>query len=262
MKIEKIKKTKSGKYKIELDDNISLITYDDVILENGLLYNHHIDAKTLNKINIDTKYYDIYNKTVKTILRRLRSEKEIDEYLDKNNVIASDKKKIINELKRIGLVNDITFAQAYVADKINLSNIGPDRIKADLIEHNIADVIIEKELSKFNTDLQNDKINKMLEKKIKTNHKYSSYMFKKKMLDELVNLGYKKELVILNLDNIDIKDDIINKECDKLYNTLSKKYSGYTLFNKLKQKLYQKGFTLSTINEVLDNYDFNSKEDI
>ena len=76
MKVEKIKKT-GNKYKIVFSDNSVLKTYDDVIINNGLLYNHEIDSDTLNKLNIDTNYYDIYYKTINYITRKLRSEKEI-----------------------------------------------------------------------------------------------------------------------------------------------------------------------------------------
>ena len=50
MKIEKIKKLKSGKYKLELDNDQSIITYDDVILKNNLLYNKEIDNDKLNEL--------------------------------------------------------------------------------------------------------------------------------------------------------------------------------------------------------------------
>ncbi|MCI9585330.1 MAG: hypothetical protein HFH45_01685, partial [Bacilli bacterium] len=53
MKIEKIKKTGS-KYKITLDNGEVINTYDDVILENNLLYDKNIDSDLFNKINNDT----------------------------------------------------------------------------------------------------------------------------------------------------------------------------------------------------------------
>ena len=89
MKIEKIKKLNSGKYKIELDDKNKIITYDDVILKHNLLFNKDIDSSKLNELNIDTKYYDIYNKCVKYISVRIRSIYEIKEYLRKKEIEES-----------------------------------------------------------------------------------------------------------------------------------------------------------------------------
>ena len=146
MKIEKIKKLKSGKYKLELDNDQSIITYDDVILKNNLLYNKEIDNDKLNELYKDNTYYDTYNKVVKMISKRLRSEKEINDYLEKNNVI--DKDKIISRLKSVNLINDTNFAKAYLYDRLYLSKDGVSKIQSDLIDYGINDNIISDLLSK------------------------------------------------------------------------------------------------------------------
>ena len=64
MKIQKWEKLKSGKYKVLLENGEKFITYDDVILKNNLLFHKEIDCNTMIKINNDTLYYDIYNKTI------------------------------------------------------------------------------------------------------------------------------------------------------------------------------------------------------
>ena len=51
MKIEKIKKSGS-KYKITLDNGEVISTFDDVILENNLLFDKNIDSSLLNKFII------------------------------------------------------------------------------------------------------------------------------------------------------------------------------------------------------------------
>ena len=48
MKVSKIKKTKSGKYKIVLDNQESLELYDDVILKNNILYTNIDKAKIID----------------------------------------------------------------------------------------------------------------------------------------------------------------------------------------------------------------------
>ena len=170
MKIEKIKKLNSGKYKIELDDKNKIITYDDVILKHNLLFNKDIDSSKLNELNIDTKYYDIYNKCVKYISTRLRSEKEISIYLDKFPLEENDKNKIIEDLKSVCFINDANFAKAYISDRIYLSNDGIEKIRKSLLEHNIDSSLIEEELSKIDKNVIKEKLTKLISKKIKNNH--------------------------------------------------------------------------------------------
>lgn len=258
MKIEKIKKV-GNKYKIEFDNHEKLTTYDDVILENGLLYHPEIDANILNKITIDHNFYDVYYKSIQYISKRLRSEKEMKTYLNKYNANEKDKKEIIHKLKEIGLVNDENFVKAYVSDKIHLSTSGPYKIKKELLEHDIEESIIEKELRKIdNEDLYN-KMVKLITKKVK-NSKYTGYYLKQKVVNEMSNLGYDKQEVIAIFEHLD-KDDssLLQKEYEKNYKKLSNKYSGKELTNKLKQKLYQKGFALSDIQMILEEHfiDFN-----
>ena len=68
MKIEKIKKLSNSKYKLVFVDNDSLTLYEDVILDNNILFKKDIDDELLNKIIIDNKYYEVYNKVLKFVL--------------------------------------------------------------------------------------------------------------------------------------------------------------------------------------------------
>ena len=128
MKVEKIKKAGS-KYKITLDNGEVITTYEEVIINNGLLFHKYINEKLLNKIYNDTNYYKIYNKVLNMINRRLRSEYEIKNFLIKEEVKEEYINEIIDNLKIIGLINDKLYAKAYTNDKINLSYDGPYKIK-------------------------------------------------------------------------------------------------------------------------------------
>ena len=249
MKIAKIKKN-GKKYKIILDNGLEIKTFDDVIINNSLLYNKTIDNDLLDKINKENEYYDVYNKAVNLISKKLRSEKEINEFLDKYNV---DKNKVINKLKSINLINDKNFAKAYISDRINLSNDGIDKIKNDLLKHNIDLNIISEEISKIDNDLIDNKIEKLIIKKTR-NSNYSGSKLKYKIVNELINLGYDKSKIVEIYDNLNIKnDDLIVKEYNKLYSKLSKKYQDKELEYKIYSKLYNKGFTKEEIDNIQKN---------
>ena len=249
MKIDKIKKS-GKKYKIVLEDGTEIRTFDDVIINYNLLYHKEIDDVLLNKILKDNAYYEVYNKVLNLISKKIRSEKEINEFLDKYD---ADKNKIITKLKSINLINDKLFAKAYISDKINLSNEGIDKIKNDLLKHNIDLNIIEEELSKIDDDLIDKKIIKLINKKTK-NSKYTGVKLKYKVVNELINLGYDKYKIIEIYDSLDIKNDnLIVKEYDKLYKQLSKKYSGKELEYKINTKLYNKGYTKEEIDTIQKN---------
>jgi len=254
MKIEKIIKLKSGKYKLEFDNKEKIVTYDEVILNNNLLFNKEVNYELLNEINNQTNYYDNYYKVFKYISTKMRSKEEINKYLEKINVSEKDKTNIMEKLINIGLLNDEKYVKAFISDKILLSNYGPNKIKKELLEHNIDYEVINMELDKCDKNVFKEKLMKLLMKKVKSNHKYSKYQLKQKMMEYFINLGYTKDMINECLDEIDLKDDgIIEKEYQKIYNRLSKKYSADELNYQIKNKLYQKGFSIEQINEVLKN---------
>lgn len=252
MKINNIKKLSSGKYKLTLDNDDKIVTYDDVILKNNLLYNKDIDTDMLQKLNTDTAYYDVYNKVINCISIRLRSLKEINDYLNRFSLSPKDNNTIIDNLKKIGLINDEAFLKAYISDKIHLTNSGPHKIRRELLDHDIEPELIDIELSKIEPEIIKDKVIHEIQKRIKTNHKHSNYMLKQKLLVDLINLGYDRDLISDVFDSFKSEsNDILINTYDKLYDQLSEEYSGYELANKIKQKLYQKGFNMSEINEFL-----------
>ena len=250
MKIESIKKTGS-KYKILLDSGQVINTYEEVILNNGLLFHKYISNNLLEKINTDTNYYKSYNKALDMINRRLRSEKEIENYLIKSEVEENDIKEIIKNLKRIGLIDDRLFVKAYTNDKINLSTDGPNKIRKYLENNDIKDEYINDAINNIDNEIINNKIDKIIAKKISTNTKYTPYILKQKILTYLINLGYSREDIINRLENIKIENKDTTKEMEKIYNKLIKKYKDKELIYKLKNKLYSKGYTKEEIENFI-----------
>ena len=249
MKIEKITKTKSGKYILELDNKEKIKTFDEVILNNNLLFNKEIDSELVNKIDKENNYYEVYNKVLRFISTKMRSEVEINKYLDKLEVI--NKQEIIDKLKNINLINDIAYLKAYVYDKFNLTLIGPYKMKKELLECNLDEQSINEELEKYKDQIP-DRINKLINKKLKTNKK-SIYMFKQKVINELIDLGYEKETILEELNKFNLNEtNNIKKDYDIIYKKLSKKYQDNELKYQIKNKLYSKGYSLDNINEVIE----------
>ncbi len=250
MKIKNIKK-KGNKYQIVLDNSEDLIVNDHVLINNNLLYKNKITAKDLDQIKKEAVYYEHYSKVLNMLNRKKRSQYEIASYLNKNNVSQEESDKIINHLKEIGFINDEEYAESYINDKIGLTLDGPYKIKKELEEKHIDDTYISNVLEIFTDDLIDEKIDRLINKKLKTNNKDTEYIFKQKMSLYLSNMGYSKDDIYSHLDSIKIDNKHLEKEMEKIYEKLKQKYSGYTLQNKLKQKLYAKGFKSEEINDFI-----------
>lgn len=240
MKIEKYKKLKNNKYEVTLEDDSKLILYEDVILKEELLLKKEIsDLSRLTSINEE---YEIYDVALKYLNHHVISVKGMKEYLFKKKYGLQKIDNAIDKLISKGYLNDDYYAKCYITNQVNLSNDGPIKIIKHLEDNEISSSVYAKYLSNYNS-IWKDRINKYITKQQRTNKK-STYFFKNKMLMNLVNLGYDKEMINDSLSKVylDNLDDLKNKEKDKIRKKLERKYSGEELERKIKEKLYQKGF--------------------
>ena len=96
----------------------------------------------------------------------------------------------------------------------------------------------------------------MVDKKININKKLSKERLLLKIKNDLIIMGYNKDIIneVLNNTYIEKNDDVIEMEFKKEYKKLSRKYSDKELNNKLKYNLYKKGFSLTKIEELINKY--------
>lgn len=251
MKIQRIVKLKNNKYKIFID-NECIVTYDNVILDNNLLFKKEIDNKLYNKLIYDTNYYDIYDRVVKYLFKKRRSKKETLLYLNKFELNNKDITKIINKLEDLKLINDLDYCKAYINDKVYLSKMGTNKIKNELLKQNIPIEIIERELKLIDKNIINERLEKIIIKKINSNKKYSNMLLKQKIINDMINLGYdKKDIEVIIDKNIKEDNEIIKKEFDKLYGKLKSKYNYENIYNIIKSKLIARGFKINQINNLI-----------
>lgn len=244
MKIEKYKKLKNGQYELNLIDNSTIIIHEDLILKYNLLIIKNIDETLKNKLLKENELYIAYDKSLKYLNIKMRSIDEMKNYLKKQMYDEKIINNVIDKLVVEKYLDDEKYTIYFINDKINLSNDGPLKIKKELEQRGINSQFINKYIINFNQITQEEKIEKIINKQIKANRNKSSVILKRKILDYLTNLGYEKSTINIILNKVYNYDDeeIKNKEYEKIYKKLSTKYSGYELEQRIKKKMYEKGF--------------------
>ena len=233
MKILKYKKQANGKYKIFLDNNTDIVLYEDTILKYELLLIKEID-------NIDC---DVYYVALKSLNNRFKSVKELRDSLLKKEYPQEFIEKSINKLLEQGYLNDRSFCKSYINNQIITTTKGPNKISRELKSKGVSDNIINEEILIFTEEEQNAKINKVINRLIKSNRSRGGVVLKNKIVTDLINLGYNNSIIKNVISNYSFEADssICEKEYNKLYNRLSRKYSGKELEYKIREKLFQKG---------------------
>ena len=247
MEIVKFKKSKSNLYEIMLDNGLSFKLYDDVIVKYNLLVNKEFDDKFFEDVRNYNDSLDAYYLSIKYLNTKMRSEKELKKYLAKKNISQEHIESTIKRLNSEGYLNHETYIKSYINDAYNFTNNGPLKIKSSLKDLGFKE---EEIIPYLNLDYSG-KIKKIIDKKIKVNTKLSNNNLKLHITNYLINLGYPKETFISYLETIHFDD---SKQLQKDYETLikkySKKYTGEKLKYFIKNKLYQKGYSIEKIEEV------------
>ncbi|MFR5856709.1 MAG: hypothetical protein ACLUFU_02730 [Bacilli bacterium] len=144
------------------------------------------------------------------------------------------------------------YIKSYINDQINLTLNGPKKILFELEKLGFKDIY--KYMYMFDDVNWQEKIEKIISKKVKSNHNLSVIMLKNKIKNDLINLGYSKDLFQDVVENYVLLDneEIINKEINKFKKKYKNKYSEEEMNYKLKYYLNQKGFNTEMINDLLN----------
>ncbi len=194
MEIVKYIKKGNGNYQIIFDNEKKINIQEDVIIKNNLLYKKEIDNDLLLKIIVENEEYEIYNKCVNYIGVRLRSINEIREYMARKDISLEKQEEVIERLLKNKLLDDSVFARAFIKDKMNFTTMGPYRIELELKKHKIDDKIIKKYINEIDRDMIYDKIDRQINKLIKSNKNKSN--LRNKIYNNLLGLGYSSEMVV------------------------------------------------------------------
>lgn len=245
IKIIKYKKGARGKYKVFLDNNMELSLYEEVILKYNLLLTKEIDENSLIEIDKTNQEYDVYYVALNSISSRYKSIYDLRMFLLKKEYPEELIDKAIDKLIKQGYLNDRMFTKSYINNKMITSNSGPFKIEKELLEKKIDLDIIKEELEIFTEEEQISRIKKLIEKGIKTNHNRGGVVLKQKIYNDLKLFGYDISLINRVISDYIFENDesIAKKEYEKLYRKYSRKYDGYELKQKIREKMYQKGLS-------------------
>lgn len=200
MRIIKYKKTGNSNYIIEFDNMQKIKLNEDLIINKKILYKKEIDEEEVRELIRENKKYDIYNKCLRYIAVRVRSVKEIRDYLRRNEIEIDEEVRIIDKLLDVGLLNDEKFTKAFINDKLKFSSMGPYRIENELKKHQIEANIINKYMMMIDDSFLEKKITTQITKIIKSSKKKNN--LRDKIYNNLVSLGYSKDMIIENLNKI------------------------------------------------------------
>lgn len=201
MRIEKYELTKKNIYNVYLSNGEVLELNGKVITDNELLIKKEIDNELYDKLKRDNTICMLVDTSVKYIDRRLRSIKELKDYLKNKEEDTTITEEVIDKLIDNKYLDDDRFTKAFIKDKLNFTNWGDYKIKNELKRLGVNEEIIYNNISNIDDNIYYERIDKIINKDISTNKKYNGIKLKNKIYNHLLTLGYSKEKVISIINN-------------------------------------------------------------
>lgn len=249
-------KRNKARFNIFINDQYAFSVSEDVLVK----YNLHkgmelVDDKVVQLLEADSLQKS-YILAIHYLSYRMRSVKEVYDYLIKKEVSEHDAEKVVVKLLNEKLLDDATFARAFITDQMNQTTKGPALIKRDLLRKGVNEQIATEMLTMFTFDIQYEKALRWAERRIRRTSKDSYRKRIEKLRHGLMNRGFFHDVIQEVI--MAVEDDIIDgtewavlqTQANKLYNRFSKRYSNRELINRVKSGLYNRGFP----RELIDRY--------
>ena len=245
-------KFKNNKVEIVLEDTSFFISKENYI-ENPVTINSFIDQDKIKCLLAQEKYMECKGHIIKLLNKKMLSEYEVWCKLKEWELEKDDALKIIDSLKRMGLINDEYFASLFVSSML-VKRKGRLEIYSCLKEKKIEDKIILKALDEIDYEEYKNNFYRVRDKYLKM-YSNRSCGYKEKMVKtKLKEYGYEENLIseVCIEKNNEQEYELVKNNLLKLLRSKKMDLSNHENVNKIKIKLANKGFNYDIINSVLE----------
>lgn len=255
-------KKRKNRYNIFLDsgqgEKYGFSVDESVLIEYSLRKGLEIDDSMITTLVQKDTLHKSYTLAINFLSYRMRTKKEIYDYLEKKEVDDEHITKIMDKLLKEGLTDDKQFADAFVRTRVQTTSKGPMLVKKELMEKGVSKPIASEAIDLYTYEIQHEKATKWVEKKLNSSKSHSFQKQLQQLQATLLQKGFSQDVIKdVIADGKEEKDDdaeweALIKQGDKLLRKNQLKFEGYELRNKMKEALYRKGFTIDLINTFLD----------
>lgn len=197
MKITAIEKQQKRKdrYSIFVDEKYEFSLSQIQVIDFGLKIGKEITTIELERFKKASSIGKYYDRILRYLSLRLRSKKEILDYLDRIGADQDQTEEIIKKLTKQNYLNDLEFAKMWVKNRRELKNASQRQIEFELKSKGIKnEIIIEAINDCSQTDL--GAIRELIIKKRKT----ARYQDELKLKQYLARKGFNYETILKALD--------------------------------------------------------------
>ncbi|MCL4511580.1 MAG: recombination regulator RecX [Bacteroidetes bacterium] len=153
MRIVSIEKAhRGGKFKVCFEEEGELLLSKEVIVDFGLRRNDEISSERMQQIQDAQSYQDTYIAAMRLLNYQMRTTAELRQRLHMKEFPPGAINRVLDKLTNLGLVDDVRFAEAFIASKVASKPIGKRELERKLREKGVSKETASQALSDVSND--------------------------------------------------------------------------------------------------------------
>ncbi|EFI85284.1 recombination regulator RecX [Listeria grayi] len=260
-----VQQKKKERYNIFIDETYRFSADEEVVARFHLLKGREITEAEITEIEQADMLRTGLNKAIHFLSHRVRSEKEVREFLKKQEIENDQIEVILEMLVDRKYLDDEEFALLFVRTQIKTTLKGPKTIERELIEKGISKEIIERVMATYSEEAQFENGRKAAEKIMRRSKKMAKRNIIQKIVTDLIQKGYGTDdakaisaEVVSELDTQE-EDAILAEQFAKAVRKNSR-HDPKKAKQKIIQSLMQKGFSYHSIQGYLMEHPLEEEE--
>ncbi|MEH7126406.1 recombination regulator RecX [Bacillus sp. JJ1503] len=252
-----VQEKNKDRYNIFLDEKYAFSVDEDVIIKHSLKKGMELDEFSISEIAYQDDIRKAYNRAIQYLSKRMRSEKEIRQYLAEKDVDEMIIREVIHKLYEYQFLDDKEYAIAFVRTSMNTTDKGSRIIRGELREKGITEDLIDLAMKEYSYEKEFEAAKKLCEKFVQKNSRDSSRVMRQKLEQMLYRKGYSMEMIQAAITETDMDkgEDLemaaLRSHAEKAHRKFSA-LSDFEYEQKMKQTLYRKGFSIELIEQMIE----------
>ena len=194
--ITDIKPQKNKKrFNVYLDGKFAFGLSVDSYLKAGLKIDQEISEKKIEELIKEDEFIKFYDRVLKFLSYRPRSEKELADWFKKKKVGSETQKLVKKKLKRLGYLDDQEFTRWWVEQRMTFRPFGKKRLALELRQKGIAREIIDEQLDNLRDEELSQLAEKLAKKKLKSLKNLPYFEARAKLIAFLSRRGFRWEII-------------------------------------------------------------------
>jgi regulatory protein len=199
-----VQKKNKERYSIYVEEGFLVGVSESTLIDLKLAKEVEVTPQLFRKIQREEGRFAVKSYLMKLLARRDHARKELLTKARKKDHPEEVVIDILDELEKKGYLNEESFAEKFTADKFNLNQWGPSKIKAHLYKKGVSKQVIEKSIGNYFDDLELKETykNLVLKRKRRFLKEENLLKRKKKIFDYLNRKGFKPDSIFKHMDEL------------------------------------------------------------